>query len=73
MAQRVIVMHKGEPVLDGCPEEVFQNVDLLHEISLAAPDTVELCRELNKAGYDLPLDRLDTESCAQALYELLKP
>ena len=71
-AQRVVVMHKGKVVLDGTPAEVFSHVDQLHDISLAAPDTVELCRELNKVGFELPLDRLDTEECAQTLYELLK-
>ena len=71
-AQRVVVIHKGKIVLDGNPRDVFSHVDQLHEISLAAPDTVELCRELNKAGFDLPLDRLETEECAQTLYELLK-
>ena len=71
-AQRVIVMHKGKVELDGTPGEVFAHVDKLHEISLASPDTVELCWELNKHGFNLPLDRLDAESCAQTLYEYLK-
>ena len=71
-AQRVVVMHKGSIALDGPPAEVFSHVDALHEISLAAPDTVELCRELNKNGFDLPLDRLTPEECAQTLYDALK-
>ena len=71
-AQRVIVMHKGKVTLDGTPQEVFSHVEKLHEISLAAPDTVELCWELNKNGFALPLDRLDAEECAQTLYEVLK-
>ena len=71
-AQRVVVMHKGKVVLDGPPAEVFTHVEELHEVSLAAPDTVELCRELNKQGFTLPLDRLDPEECAQTLYEYLK-
>ena len=71
-AQRVVVMHKGKVILDGTPKEVFTHVDELHSVSLAAPDTVELCRELNKQGFDLPLDRLDPEECAQTLYNYLK-
>jgi len=71
-AQRVVVMHQGQVVLDGTPKEVFSHVDELHEISLAAPDTVELCRELNKQGFALPLDQLDMEECAQTLYDFLK-
>ncbi len=71
-AQRVVVLHKGRAVLDGTPQEVFSHVQQLHEIGLAAPETVELCWELNKSGFQLPLDRLDAEECAQTLYEMLK-
>ena len=72
MAQRVVVLHKGKVAADGKPEAVFSQVELLHNIGLAAPDTVELCYELNKLGFSLPLDRLNAEECAQALYEELK-
>ena len=71
-AQRVVVLHKGQVALDGTPYEVFSQVEKLHDMGLAAPDTVELCWELNKAGFDLPLERLNAEECAQTLYEVLK-
>ena len=71
-AQRVIVMSKGDIAADGTPQEVFSKVELLHSIGLGAPETVELCYELNKCGFDLPLDRLDPESLAQILYEKVK-
>ena len=67
-AQRVVVLHKGNVAADGTPEEVFSQVELLHNIGLAAPETVELCHALNQEGFRLPLDQLDTEKCAQALY-----
>ena len=71
-AQRVVVLHKGSVAADGSPEEVFSQVDLLHSIGLAAPDTVELCNQLNKEGFQLPLDQLNIEKCAQALYNAVK-
>ena len=71
-ADRVVVMHKGGVAADGTPEEVFSQVELLHSIGLAAPESVELCWELNKQGFDLPLDKLEPEKCAQALYDLVK-
>ena len=71
-AQRVVVLHKGQVALDGAPGEVFSQVDKLHEMGLAAPETVELCWELNKQGFDLPLTQLNAEECAQTLYEQLK-
>ena len=66
-AQRVIVLHKGQIALDGTPEKVFSQVQTLHDMGLAAPQTVELCWELNKHGFHLPLDRLSIEDCAQTL------
>lgn len=72
MAQRVVVLNRGSIVLDDTPKVVFSQVELLHQLGLASPETVELCYELNKAGFDLPLDQLDTEECAQTLYEQLK-
>ena len=71
-AQRVVVLHKGKVAADGTPEQVFAQVELLHNIGLAAPDTVELCWELNKNGFNLPLSSLDPDDCAQILYENLK-
>ena len=71
-ADRVVVMHKGGVAADGTPEEVFSQVELLHNIGLAAPESVELCWELNRQGFDLPLTKLEPENCAQALYDLLK-
>jgi len=71
-AQRVIVLHKGDVALDGTPGQVFSQVEKLHSIGLAAPDTVELCWELNKHGFTLPLERLTAEECAQTLYDAIK-
>ena len=71
-AQRVIVLHKGSVAADGTPEQVFAQVELLHSIGLAAPETVELCHKLNGVGFRLPLDQPGIEQCAQALYDAIK-
>ena len=71
-AQRVVVLHKGKIAADGTPREVFSQVQLLHGIGLAAPETAELCWQLNQKGFDLPLDQLSVEECAQVLFEKIK-
>ena len=71
-AERVVVLHKGVVAADGTPEEVFSQVERLRELRIATPESVELCYELNKVGFHLPLDRLDPEECAQILYEQVK-
>ena len=71
-AQRVVVLHKGQVAADGSPAEIFAQTALLHNIGLAAPETVELCYALNEVGFDLPLTSLDVEKCAQLLYDAVK-
>ena len=71
LAQRVVVLHKGQAALDGAPKEVFSQVEKLHGIGLRAPETVELCYSLNQAGFALPLNNLSAEDCAQTLYDAI--
>ena len=71
-ADRVVVLHKGTVATDGTPEEVFSQVELLHSIGLAAPETVELCYALNQEGFRLPLNKPEIEQCAQALFDAVK-
>ena len=72
MADRVVVISKGRLILDGTPQEVFCNVEKLHTVGLDVPQVTELLYELKEEGYDVPTDILDEESCASAIYEILK-
>ena len=71
-ADRVVVLHQGKIAADGAPKEVFSQVEMLHSIGLAAPETVELCCALRQMGFDIPLNNLNEEECANALYELIR-
>ena len=71
-ADRLIVMAKGQVVADGAPKAVFSQVEELQKVGLTVPQTVALLWELRQAGYDVPLDALSDEECAQALYQLLQ-
>ena len=68
-ADRVVVLHKGRVAADGTPKAVFSQVELLHDLGLAAPETVELCDALNRDGFHLPLDALSVEECAETIYQ----
>jgi len=67
-ADRVVVMSDGEIVADGTPGEVFCQVDLMRGNGLDVPATVGLLYEMKKLGWDVPLDALTVEDCAEALY-----
>lgn len=69
LADRVIVMSKGDIIADGTPKEVFTQVDLLHSAGLTVPETTQLLFQLNQEGFRLPLDALSVEECARVLQE----
>ena len=71
-ADRLIVMAKGRVVADGAPKAVFSRVEELRKVGLTVPQTTQLLWELRQAGYNVPLDALSDEECAQALYQLLQ-
>ena len=66
-ADRVIVMNDGQVAMDGAPHDVFAQVDRLHELGLAAPDTVELLHLPREAGMDVPLTGLTVDECADTI------
>ncbi|MDR1117215.1 MAG: energy-coupling factor transporter ATPase [Oscillospiraceae bacterium] len=67
---RVIVMDHGSIITDGKPKEVFVQVELLRSVGLAVPQTVELMYSLRELGVAMPLDALDVDECAMALYQM---
>lgn len=71
-ADRVVVMNKGNIVMDGTPKEIFSKVDELCSVELDVPQPTELCAELRKAGIDIPSDILTTEECIEALAERME-
>ena len=71
-ADRVLVMSKGNVVMEGTPKEVFSQTEKVRALRLDVPQAAELRDELVKAGIPMPEGIIDTGACAQALYELLK-
>ncbi len=71
-AGRVIVMSGGKVAMEGTPREVFARVDEIRDLALLPPQTIDLLHHLRSAGYDLPLDALSVEECADVLEAFLK-
>ena len=67
---RVVVMDKGEVVLDGIPSKVFSQVEKLKAIGLDVPQVTELAWELRKAGLDISPEIITEEECADAIEKL---
>ncbi len=71
-ADRVLIIDGGRIVMDGSPQEVFSQVDALHELGLAVPQVTELFHGLRQAGIDLPQGVMDEVFAAQILEKFLR-
>lgn len=69
---RVVVMDKGNVILDNTPREVFSHVEQVKAIGLDVPQVTELAWELKKAGYDMPQDIITEDECAEAVKRLFE-
>ena len=71
-ADRLIVMDKGRLVLDGTPAQVFPQVEKLRSLGLTTLDTVDILDRLRHQGWDVPLNALSVEDCADAIAKAIK-
>ena len=53
LADRTIVMNKGEIVLEGSPEEIFENGELLETYNLSLPKISIISQNLRSAGMEI--------------------
>jgi energy-coupling factor transport system ATP-binding protein len=70
-ADRVVVIDKGNKLLDGTPRQVFAQTKILRGAGLDVPQTTFLLQELADMGYDLPRDALTPKECARAIAKIL--
>ena len=49
-ADRAVVMHRGEVVMDGTPEEIFARSEELETYNLTLPRAAYICKQLQAAG-----------------------
>ena len=67
-ADRAIVMHRGEVVMDGAPEEIFSRSDELETYNLTLPRAAYICKKLQTAGMPVgnafTAEELAEEICA---------
>ena len=71
LAERVIVMNKGEVAMDGTPREVFARGNELREIGLDVPQAVELAQRLREKGFDIPEGVYRMEEMREVILKLV--
>lgn len=67
LADRVVVMHAGQVVLDGSPREVFHRRDHLLGLGLDVPPVTELAARLHALHPAFPPDVLNVEELVEAV------
>lgn len=72
LAERVIVMNKGEVAMDGTPREVFARGNELREIGLDVPQAVELAQRLREKGFDIPEGVYRMEEMREVILNLVR-
>lgn len=65
LADRIVVMEKGKILLDGTPEEIFSQYEILKKTGLDVPQITELSYQLHQAG-------LNIDSCILSVDELVE-
>ena len=60
-ADRVIILDEGKVLLDGTPEEVFSQEEVLTQANLEMPLAVELASRLRNKGVDIPKGIINVE------------
>lgn len=69
--RRIIVMDKGQVIMDDSPKQVFSRVEELKAVGLDVPQVTELIYELNKYGLKLDTHIINENECCDALLTLL--
>lgn len=72
LADRLIVMHRGQVELTGTPREVFQHADRLKQIGLGIPTVTTLLQELKARGLDVRTDLITVEEAKNEIVRALK-
>ncbi len=70
VADRVIVMNRGEIKMNGTPKEVFSDVKEVKEYGLDVPQVTELAYMLRNAGIDIPAGVITVDEMVDILCQL---
>lgn len=72
LADRVVVMDDGKILIQGTPNEVFSQVELLKKHRLDVPQATELAYKLKGCGVKIDKMPLNTDECIKMLEGVLK-
>lgn len=72
MADRVVVMDKGNIRLEGTPSEVFTQIETLRSIGLEAPQVTRFAHRLREFGFPADCNPISVTECVDAVSRFLE-
>ena len=69
--ERIIVMNRGEKMLDGTPREVFSHYRELEKVGLAAPQVTYVMHDLQERGLPVSPDATTIQEAADEIMRSL--
>lgn len=70
--ERIVVMNRGEKMLDGTPKEVFAHYRELEQVGLAAPQVTYIMHDLKERGWNIRTDATTVEEAAEEIIRGMK-
>lgn len=71
LAEKIVVMNKGEIALMGKPSEIFKEVEILESIGLAVPQVTYLMKALREKGFNVSDEVFTVEQGSKELLRVL--
>ena len=71
VADRVVVMNKGQVAISGTVEQVYSKGEFLAELGLDVPEITNIFLELKKNGFDLGETAYTVENAKNAILRFL--
>src|SRR5699024_12344693 len=69
-ADHIIILNNGEHILEGTPEDIFQQEESIRSVQLQVPESIQFIKKFNaKMGTNLPLKRQTVTELAAHITE----
>ena len=72
LADRLVVMERGEIVMEGPPKTIFAQGEQLERIGLGVPEMTALMAKLREKGWDVPDSVLTVDEAEEAIMAVLR-
>ena len=70
--ERIIVLNRGEKMLDGTPREVFRHYKELEKVGLAAPQVTYIMHDLKEKGFPVSVHVTTVQEAADEIMKALE-